>query len=200
MLQHSSPGVPTHVLFSSLQHSDGTFCVKPLKQKQVVSVGVSLRWWQPPCTPCRGGTEGFWGAPKSHKPVQALPLPPRECNFEVINAKRTPGCLGGSRAGPRRGSGQGVSAPHPLPVGLQVDGVSYLLQEIYGIENKYNTQDSKVCACIPGLFPHPSFPSLPLAQVWPLKRAQGQSLQHSTELVMPWGHFVLALKLLEAES
>jgi hypothetical protein len=25
-----------------------------------------------------------------------------------------------------------------------VDGVSYLLQEIYGIENKYNTQDSKV--------------------------------------------------------
>lgn len=26
----------------------------------------------------------------------------------------------------------------------QVDGVSYLLQEIYGIENKYNTQDSKV--------------------------------------------------------
>lgn len=33
-------------------------------------------------------------------------------------------------------------------MGLQVDGVSYLLQEIYGIENKYNTQDSKVCACI----------------------------------------------------
>lgn len=27
---------------------------------------------------------------------------------------------------------------------IQVDGVSYLLQEIYGIENKYNTQDSKV--------------------------------------------------------
>ncbi|XP_073901179.1 E3 ubiquitin ligase RNF157 isoform X1 [Castor canadensis] len=26
----------------------------------------------------------------------------------------------------------------------KVDGVSYLLQEIYGIENKYNTQDSKV--------------------------------------------------------
>lgn len=33
---------------SPLQHSDGTFCVKPLKQKQVVSVGVSSRWWQPP--------------------------------------------------------------------------------------------------------------------------------------------------------
>lgn len=27
---------------------------------------------------------------------------------------------------------------------FQVDGVSYLLQEIYGIENKYNTQESKV--------------------------------------------------------
>lgn len=27
---------------SSLQHSDGTFCVKPLKQKQVVSAGVFL--------------------------------------------------------------------------------------------------------------------------------------------------------------
>lgn len=26
----------------------------------------------------------------------------------------------------------------------QVDGVSYLLQEIYGIENKYNSQESKV--------------------------------------------------------
>lgn len=32
-----SAPVPTRVLFS-LQHSDGTFCVKPLKQKQVVSV------------------------------------------------------------------------------------------------------------------------------------------------------------------
>lgn len=57
------------------------------------------------------------------------------------------------------GSGQGVSAPHSFSMGLQVDGVSYLLQEIYGIENKYNTQDSKVCACIPGVFPHPFFPS-----------------------------------------
>lgn len=27
---------------------------------------------------------------------------------------------------------------------FQVDGVSYLLQEIYGIENKYNSQESKV--------------------------------------------------------
>lgn len=37
-------------------------------------------------------------------------------------------------------------------MGLQVDGVSYLLQEIYGIENKYNTQDSKVCI-LPCLYP-----------------------------------------------
>lgn len=27
-----------------------------------------------------------------------------------------------------------------------MDGVSYLLQEIYGIENKYNSQESKVNA------------------------------------------------------
>lgn len=37
-----SAPVPTRML-SSLQHSDGTFCVKPLKQKQVVSVRVSPR-------------------------------------------------------------------------------------------------------------------------------------------------------------
>lgn len=33
---------------------------------------------------------------------------------------------------------------------LQVDGVSYLLQEIYGIENKYNSQESKVNAGVGG--------------------------------------------------
>uniref|UniRef100_K7F371 E3 ubiquitin-protein ligase n=1 Tax=Pelodiscus sinensis TaxID=13735 RepID=K7F371_PELSI len=32
----------------------------------------------------------------------------------------------------------------PLKQKQVVDGVSYLLQEIYGIENKYNTQDSKI--------------------------------------------------------
>lgn len=142
------------------------------------------------------------GRPKSSKPVPALPLPPRECNFEVINAKRTPGWWGEEGwpkegAGSCCGSGQGVSAPHPFPMGLQVDGVSYLLQEIYGIENKYNTQDSKVCACIAlpasqGTSLIPS--SLPLAQVWPLKCAQGHGAGDA------WGHFVLASKLLEAES
>ncbi|TFK01607.1 metalloprotease TIKI2 [Platysternon megacephalum] len=38
----------------------------------------------------------------------------------------------------------------PLKQKQVVDGVSYLLQEIYGIENKYNTQDSKVRVCPPG--------------------------------------------------
>lgn len=56
----------------------------------------------------------------------------------------------GSKGG---GSGGGGAFP-PLSLGSrpalellsvrsQVDGVSYLLQEIYGIENKYNTQESK---------------------------------------------------------
>ncbi|XP_014387228.1 PREDICTED: RING finger protein 157 [Myotis brandtii] len=39
------------------------------------------------------------------------------------------------------------ASPHRFSVSRedgQVDGVSYLLQEIYGIENKYNTQDAKV--------------------------------------------------------
>lgn len=78
-----------------------------------------------------------------------------------------------------------VSAPHPFPTGLQVDGVSYLLQEIYGIENKYNTQDSKVPACIPqpasrgsSLVP----PPLPPAQFQQLKHAWGKSLQHNMEM------------------
>ncbi|KAA0725051.1 E3 ubiquitin ligase RNF157 [Triplophysa tibetana] len=33
----------------------------------------------------------------------------------------------------------------PLKQKQVVDGVSYLLQEIYGIENKYNSQESKMC-------------------------------------------------------
>ncbi|XP_011718241.2 E3 ubiquitin ligase RNF157 isoform X10 [Macaca nemestrina] len=38
----------------------------------------------------------------------------------------------------------GTFCVKPLKQKQVVDGVSYLLQEIYGIENKYNTQDSKV--------------------------------------------------------
>lgn len=49
--------MPTRVF--SLQHSDGTFCVKPLKQKQVVSVWVSS--W--------GGQRGAFG--EQQTPVQA---------------------------------------------------------------------------------------------------------------------------------
>lgn len=112
--------------------------------------------------------------------------------FRGYQCKENPWMLEGGGLAQARGwelsgSGQDVSAPHPFPMGLQVDGVSYLLQEIYGIENKYNTQDSKVCTCIPlpvsqGSSLIPS--SLPLAQVWPLKHAQDKSLQHSTELGM----------------
>lgn len=38
---------------------------------------------------------------------------------------------------------QMFNKPLKLSVFFQVDGVSYLLQEIYGIENKYNSQESK---------------------------------------------------------
>lgn len=37
-----------------------------------------------------------------------------------------------------------LSSDRNVFMAFQVDGVSYLLQEIYGIENKYNTQESKV--------------------------------------------------------
>lgn len=97
-----------------------------------------------------------------------------------------------------------ISAPYSFPflVGLQVDGVSYLLQEIYGIENKYNTQDSKVClhppACIPGVFPHPFFPSPSTALATETCSGQEFAAQHRAG--HGWGHFVLASKLLEAEN
>ncbi|XP_067859884.1 E3 ubiquitin ligase RNF157 [Heptranchias perlo] len=38
----------------------------------------------------------------------------------------------------------GICSVKPLKQKQVVDGVSYLLQEIYGIENKYNSQESKV--------------------------------------------------------
>lgn len=88
-LGQSQVGPPLYFL---PQHTDGTFCVKPLKQKQVVS---ELQCW--------GGVPG--------------------------------------------GTCHTVSPFLTFPVHFQVDGVSYLLQEIYGIENKYNTQDSKVEGC-----------------------------------------------------
>uniref|UniRef100_A0A2K5QIS7 E3 ubiquitin-protein ligase n=1 Tax=Cebus imitator TaxID=2715852 RepID=A0A2K5QIS7_CEBIM len=43
----------------------------------------------------------------------------------------------------------GTFCVKPLKQKQVVDGVSYLLQEIYGIENKYNTQDSKSSENIP---------------------------------------------------
>lgn len=42
------------------------------------------------------------------------------------------------------GSPESNIEPFWIPLTPQVDGVSYLLQEIYGIENKYNSQESKV--------------------------------------------------------
>lgn len=45
---------------------------------------------------------------------------------------------------------------------LQVDRVSYLLQEIYGIENK-NNQETKVRACSPAGGPGWHAPCAPLA-------------------------------------
>lgn len=79
-LECSAPAL-TRVL-SSLQHSDGTFCVKPLKQKQVVSVQVSpKRWQQLPCTPCGEDGEGLSGSSKpwcGQQPAPALLLPPGE--------------------------------------------------------------------------------------------------------------------------
>lgn len=71
---------------------DGSYCVKPLKQKQVVS---------------------------AHFVGQFIPF-----ENAILSAFHhlfiSPSCVS------------------------QVDGVSYLLQEIYGIENKYNSQESKV--------------------------------------------------------
>lgn len=78
----------------------------------------------------------------------ALLLPPRSFSSAILSA-----LMQMDGAGCREGL---VSAPHPFPTGLQVDGVSYLLQEIYGIENKYNTQDCKVyvpASHIPWAFP-----------------------------------------------
>uniref|UniRef100_A0A8C9QPL7 E3 ubiquitin-protein ligase n=1 Tax=Scleropages formosus TaxID=113540 RepID=A0A8C9QPL7_SCLFO len=48
------------------------------------------------------------------------------------------------QTGSRGGDAVFVPAHLCLSVRLSVDGVSYLLQEIYGIENKYNSQESKV--------------------------------------------------------
>lgn len=116
--------------------------------------------------------------------------------------QREPLDAGGRRTGPSRGLGaQGVCAAHPLPMGLQVDGVSYLLQEIYGIENKYNTQDSKVGAAPPACIPGPSHIPLPLPSTGlATETRSGQEFAAQHRAGAGWGHFVLASKLLEAEN
>lgn len=139
-------------------------------------------------TPGEGDNKGLLG---SSKRLCQQPLPfscllgslGTTSNFKCIDAKRKQGCRAEEwGAGSCRGC---VSAPHPFPLGLQVDGVSYLLQEIYGIENKYNTQDSKVLTCTPqpasrwsSLVPLP----LPPAQVQQLRHTCGKSLQHNMEM------------------
>ena len=77
---------------------DGSFCIKPLKQKQVVSTYLPM-----------------------YLPALQVIL------FYLLLCR------------PEENLYHSLS--HFLP---QVDGVSYLLQEIYGIENKYNSQESKV--------------------------------------------------------
>lgn len=71
------------------------------------------------------------------KSIQAFDL----CHCEAVSLVTK----GGGRRGSERplSSRGGVRLPLNFPLALQVDGVSYLLQEIYGIENKYNTQESK---------------------------------------------------------
>uniref|UniRef100_A0A8C3PVR6 E3 ubiquitin-protein ligase n=1 Tax=Chrysolophus pictus TaxID=9089 RepID=A0A8C3PVR6_CHRPC len=61
------------------------------------------------------GTWAYWGNPRVGPPLYFLPQ-----------------------------HADGTFCVKPLKQKQVVDGVSYLLQEIYGIENKYNTQDSKV--------------------------------------------------------
>lgn len=81
---------------------DGSYCVKPLKQKQVVSICFSSVLLL------------SFLLLKTHHSLPFCSL------FDVFFSS------------------------------LQVDGVSYLLQEIYGIENKYNSQESKVNAGLGG--------------------------------------------------
>lgn len=94
------------------QHVDGSFCVKPLKQKQVVSTAAFF--FSSAFTPLFTTTAVVPSNTKAARYFEVAPLRPTSCLF------------------------------HWFPLTLQVDGVSYLLQEIYGIENKYNSQESKV--------------------------------------------------------
>lgn len=96
------------------QHMDGSYCVKPLKQKQVVNTSAFLLSLH--LTSFCVATSFFW-----QRHTKAL--------FPPWNSRLA------------RESGRLYSS---LCSFSQVDGVSYLLQEIYGIENKYNSQESKV--------------------------------------------------------
>ncbi|KAI6075621.1 RING finger protein 157 isoform X4 [Aix galericulata] len=126
------------------------------------------RWWMKAMV--RGGPRLFsrlLGATQSPLLLlgdSACPEPPRSL-FSCRARRAQPRAAGHLREARRRhllreapqaeASGERAAPPGDprgppgchlliLPAPLQVDGVSYLLQEIYGIENKYNTQDSKV--------------------------------------------------------
>lgn len=88
---------------------DGSYCVKPMKQKQVVNSPIFLLSSLP--------SSFCVGLLKDNifiSPWIFYAWPWRAAAFIILH---------------------GVCS--------QVDGVSYLLQEIYGIENKYNSQESK---------------------------------------------------------
>lgn len=99
------------------QHMDGSYCVKPLKQKQVVNTPASPLSSLPStfCVTFFYAFEKTKDTLKLYFPLEhyVWPVRPRFLYSSTF-------CFS------------------------QVDGVSYLLQEIYGIENKYNSQESKV--------------------------------------------------------
>lgn len=98
--------------FFFLQHVDGSFSVKPLKQKQIVGSYISTVLFDHSANSVEFKTNWVC-ATVCGAPVR-VDLP--GCEQPVLI---------------------------PVSVSLQVDRVSYLLQEIYGIENK-NNQETKV--------------------------------------------------------
>ena len=201
--------MPTRVL-SSLQHSDGTFCVKPLKQKQVVSVRVSMRvvaatalhtpagkWrgafgerqtpvWAA-ARPCPApASQGAWGPPATSK---------------CIDAKRNRRCCGKEGWLEEGAGGWGglCLCSSPFPCG--VAGGRRELPSAGDIWHREQVQH----AGLQGMRFHPSRRSslvlspIPLAWGQQLKHTRGTSLQHNAELPRQCRCFVLASKLPEAE-
>ncbi|KAG7280677.1 hypothetical protein CRUP_023296 [Coryphaenoides rupestris] len=127
---------------------DGSFCVKPLKQKQVDSSlqsetvhfkrGVSQQF----CLPSHSVNLSEWAD------EELLFDMDKEIFPMVVQAVVDEGeeHMGHSHVllATFEKHMDGSFCVKPLKQKQVVDGVSYLLQEIYGIENKYNSQESKV--------------------------------------------------------